>query len=114
MIFLILLFICIFVVCVTMIFYFKFGWNFSFSLFGSGSESNESSNTLVDVGGGGDFSQYYGMDAREVIADMNATYPQYTLEIVSKDNALDQTNNRNDRVRIFVNLSGKIQKMVIG
>lgn len=113
MLLLILLFICLIVVCVTAIFYFKFGKNFSFSLFGI--QPNNTSDNVIDGSiGGGDFAQYYGMDAREVIADMNATYPQYTLEIVSKDNALEQTNHRDDRVRIFVNLSGKIQKMVIG
>ena len=68
-----------------------------------------------------DFPQYDGMNSRKILVEMNATYPQYSVEIVSDTN---QDNNplvsdltteyREDRVRIYVNRSGTVQRSVIG
>jgi hypothetical protein len=62
-----------------------------------------------------DFPQYDGMDTRRVLVEFNATYPQYTLEIMSKDSPPPRKNDyREDRVRIYTSRSGKVLRSIIG
>jgi hypothetical protein len=68
---------------------------------------------VVDVVKKSDFPQYDGMDTRRVLVEFNATYPQYTLEIMSKDSPAT-TDYREDRVRIYTSRSGKVLRSTIG
>ena len=59
------------------------------------------------------FPQYDGMDARKILVELNANYPQYNVEIVAPGFPVT-TDYREDRVRLFTNRSGKVLRSVIG
>lgn len=62
-----------------------------------------------------DFPEFDGDDARMVIIDIGAKYPRYTPEIMSEDAApVSATDYDENRVRIYVNRSGIVQKSIIG
>ena len=70
--FLIILFICLCAVCVTTMVYMR-------------KTSTETKVKSLEVQIENDFPQYDGMNARKVLVELNATYPQYSAEIVSDE-----------------------------
>lgn len=66
-----------------------------------------------------DFPSNTGREGQEVLGEFNTKYPNYQIEIVqtSDTNAireLDQTTIKTDRIRMFVNETGKVTGMYIG
>ena len=62
------------------------------------------------------FPEYIGMKGPDVLVEMNASHPQYSVEIVAPDYVkyLDLSTHREDRVRLFVSQSGLVQHIAIG
>ena len=62
------------------------------------------------------FPEYLGMKGPDALLEINSKYPQYSVEIVAPDYVkyLDTSNNREDRVRIYVSRGSLVQKITIG
>ena len=62
------------------------------------------------------FPEYINMKAPDVLVEMNAKYPQYSVEFVNPDtvDTYDTKNYREDRVRLFVSRGGLVKQIKIG
>lgn len=59
------------------------------------------------------FPEYDGVNARKVLVELNANYPQYNVEIIAPDFPVT-TDYREDRVRLFTTRTGTVIRSVIG
>lgn len=62
------------------------------------------------------FPEYINMKGPDVLVELNAKHPEYSVEIVNPDTAqtYDTRNYREDRVRIFVSRGGLVKQIKIG
>ena len=62
------------------------------------------------------FPEYINMKGPDVLVELNAKHPQYSVEIVNPDtiSSYDTKNYREDRIRLFVSRGGLVKQIKIG